>query len=98
MCIRDRNYAGSIEIGYLNTHTTGKIVQQYQTLYRRECHRHWFRKKCKDVPYQQARGNTPQELYNILQALRANGYNYICLLYTSPSPRDVEESRMPSSA
>ena len=25
------------------------------------------------------------------------GYG-ICLLYTSPSPRDVEESRMPSSA
>ena len=24
--------------------------------------------------------------------------NFICLLYTSPSPRDVEESRMPSSA
>ena len=23
---------------------------------------------------------------------------YTCLLYTSPSPRDVEESRMPSSA
>ena len=26
------------------------------------------------------------------------GHAYICLLYTSPSPRDVEESRMPSSA
>ena len=26
------------------------------------------------------------------------GPNRICLLYTSPSPRDVEESRMPSSA
>jgi len=25
-------------------------------------------------------------------------YHHICLLYTSPSPRDVEESRMPSSA
>ena len=25
-------------------------------------------------------------------------YAQICLLYTSPSPRDVEESRMPSSA
>ena len=25
-------------------------------------------------------------------------YPYACLLYTSPSPRDVEESRMPSSA
>ena len=24
--------------------------------------------------------------------------DYGCLLYTSPSPRDVEESRMPSSA
>ena len=26
------------------------------------------------------------------------GLMYPCLLYTSPSPRDVEESRMPSSA
>ena len=26
------------------------------------------------------------------------GWLPICLLYTSPSPRDVEESRMPSSA
>ena len=26
------------------------------------------------------------------------GQPFICLLYTSPSPRDVEESRMPSSA
>ena len=26
------------------------------------------------------------------------GYYKTCLLYTSPSPRDVEESRMPSSA
>ena len=27
-----------------------------------------------------------------------NGWSNDCLLYTSPSPRDVEESRMPSSA
>ena len=26
------------------------------------------------------------------------GQDITCLLYTSPSPRDVEESRMPSSA
>ena len=25
-------------------------------------------------------------------------HNYICLLYTSPSPRDLSTSRMPSSA
>ena len=29
---------------------------------------------------------------------KANRRNSSCLLYTSPSPRDVEESRMPSSA
>ena len=30
--------------------------------------------------------------------LLVDGINSSCLLYTSPSPRDVEESRMPSSA
>ena len=33
---------------------------------------------------------------NVYPELRAD--NISCLLYTSPSPRDVEESRMPSSA
>ena len=31
-------------------------------------------------------------------ALRINGVNKLCLLYTSPSPRDRTRSRMPSSA
>ena len=30
--------------------------------------------------------------------LKRASMDYYCLLYTSPSPRDVEESRMPSSA
>jgi len=33
---------------------------------------------------------------NIWDRYEAQGMG--CLLYTSPSPRDVEESRMPSSA
>ena len=33
-----------------------------------------------------------------LLAAANNARTAICLLYTSPSPRDVEESRMPSSA
>ena len=33
-----------------------------------------------------------------LEELKTRGRIYGCLLYTSPSPRDVEESRMPSSA
>ena len=32
-----------------------------------------------------------------IEAIVDDSFN-ICLLYTSPSPRDVEESRMPSSA
>ena len=37
----------------------------------------------------------------IMYANEMNRYHNLdkdCLLYTSPSPRDVEESRMPSSA
>ena len=34
-----------------------------------------------------------------LQAVeKASAYAYSCLLYTSPSPRDLSTSRMPSSA
>ena len=36
---------------------------------------------------------------DLLQEIEAeSGQDIGCLLYTSPSPRDVEESRMPSSA
>ena len=46
----------------------------------------------------------PFLLANVLQALYGGADLFVvgqyddCLLYTSPSPRDVEESRMPSSA
>ena len=35
---------------------------------------------------------------SIAARLDANGEDYLCLLYTSPSPRDKRQSRMPSSA
>ena len=34
----------------------------------------------------------------VMESVRADGRSYICLLYTSPSPRDATLSRMPSSA
>ena len=34
----------------------------------------------------------------IHRRLPKRGFNNICLLYTSPSPRDLSTSRMPSSA
>ena len=40
-------------------------------------------------------------IQQVLAALRDDKYaafNQLCLLYTSPSPRDVVPSRMPSSA
>ena len=36
------------------------------------------------------------ELFNSLKEI--NSKLWVCLLYTSPSPRDVKRSRMPSSA
>ena len=39
-------------------------------------------------------GNNPEAVTKFFKFLQDHG----CLLYTSPSPRDVEESRMPSSA
>ena len=42
---------------------------------------------------------TPQEISSlILRYLRKCAEDYFCLLYTSPSPRDLSTSRMPSSA
>ena len=38
------------------------------------------------------------ESYEIEEDADNNSDITVCLLYTSPSPRDVEESRMPSSA
>ena len=43
-------------------------------------------------------GVSPASATEMIQRLSSKGYIDYCLLYTSPSPRDVEESRMPSSA
>ena len=44
-------------------------------------------------------GNITHTLWYVIRGEKgSSGWHYICLLYTSPSPRDVEESRMPSSA
>ena len=43
-------------------------------------------------------GNSESIIFIILLAAIYSWLIYGCLLYTSPSPRDVEESRMPSSA
>ena len=36
--------------------------------------------------------------FDTQEAITARNFNHCCLLYTSPSPRDLSTSRMPSSA
>ena len=38
------------------------------------------------------------KIYDVLENLEKKGWIRSCLLYTSPSPRDISGSRMPSSA
>ena len=43
------------------------------------------------------KGKSPSRR-KFFKAAAATGVAAVCLLYTSPSPRDAHESRMPSSA
>ena len=45
-----------------------------------------------------ALGTSPEYFAEIVETMSNGRMKISCLLYTSPSPRDVEESRMPSSA
>ena len=49
----------------------------------------------RDVEHFDFCGNTIYRAYNMLSR---HHMDYLCLLYTSPSPRDATLSRMPSSA
>ena len=42
-------------------------------------------------------GSTPKSVYHLLSNNDLQ-WDMVCLLYTSPSPRDLSTSRMPSSA
>ena len=56
-----------------------------------------------DIPISNCINSGLRRIYLLTQFNSASlhrhvSQSYNCLLYTSPSPRDVEESRMPSSA
>ena len=59
--------------------------------------------QAKPDSYTEAEQNLYQDFLQALdegriRACEPNGSSWICLLYTSPSPRDRTRSRMPSSA
>ena len=52
---------------------------------------------------ERTRGSWRHDVYSLLQqrghaGMGSDGLPFGCLLYTSPSPRDRQKSRMPSSA
>ena len=59
-----------------------------------------------EAPYEAKDTDDKEVTSNLAEPVKDKGLGvswelqgvYSCLLYTSPSPRDVEESRMPSSA
>ena len=57
----------------------------------------WSRSRSKLWMKGEESGNT-QKVKKILVDCDADAIIYFCLLYTSPSPRDRQKSRMPSSA
>ena len=52
--------------------------------------------KCEEVLNDFGKWNSYKSIDQIIELY--NVKRYICLLYTSPSPRDPKTSRMPSSA
>ena len=65
-------------------------------------HRRGIPEKLKHFRYRLNRGNAegvhPLAMETETKVIRAEGCARACLLYTSPSPRDRQKSRMPSSA
>ena len=61
----------------------------------RSAYDHWIAELCRDA---EESAMERDRLRAKLEALRAEHKRKICLLYTSPSPRDATLSRMPSSA
>ena len=97
MCIRDRNNFGSSDYWVIKINSTGGIVWQndigsFSDEYLNSV------KQTSDGGYILA-GYTNSGIAGDKTENSLGGTDYwVCLLYTSPSPRDRTRSRMPSSA
>lgn len=80
-----RNNNNAIEFAYLFSSSNGGLIQQYNDVVTRSCHRVLFWKKCHDVHNKVARGFTSDELNRILLVLRATAYNKIMEKLNAPS-------------
>ena len=75
-------------------------LAEYLSKHEQVSHVHLFTRKIKDSEVSSEYGATIEEInpkFDI-RRIEFGGLSYNCLLYTSPSPRDRQKSRMPSSA
>ena len=65
-----------------------------------ECRNQWLHRHCRELPATEKdeRIEAQMWLLEMCQQSLSEHHEAYCLLYTSPSPRDRQKSRMPSSA
>ena len=99
-----REYCARMGI-YLEGHQTQK--NKFDPIFGVGSMRELFKQQLISLPYGSAESETKSNIYrrqllyfsNAANKASSKGYKSdICLLYTSPSPRDLSTSRMPSSA
>ena len=82
-----------IILGLIVTATSGNISAPYNTADTNNYNEYY-----NSADYAEFGTDYYTYVYKALKITTENTKSTACLLYTSPSPRDVEESRMPSSA
>ena len=84
--------SGRVREEYEKGTIAGDDPKAFRDKYRFLLFQKWLKAKAHEVPKHIINA------WNRYLARDPPSYDSGCLLYTSPSPRDVEESRMPSSA
>ena len=84
------NFIDQLNPGYISTHLLEPLVESYKVI-------NVIIKDIKTIESAIQRQMMYQQLKIDINP-KENWYQIICLLYTSPSPRDRTRSRMPSSA
>ena len=72
-----RKNADNAEMIFINVNSSGSLVQQYNSVKSRSCHRILFVKKCHDNWTNVPRGLNTNEIANVSQSLQYSSYQYL---------------------
>ena len=74
------------------------LILKYQEKSTKKTHTEVSHSKSEETTESNTFSSSEEVKTNVVFLPRDPDWAYVCLLYTSPSPRDVRSSRMPSSA